>query len=237
MAKADNPSYMIRTHWRILGHKDFGVTEFRLFDPKPLVAYADNEDDAVRLCLKMEGKTSNIYVGVQPRPLELFDKAPNSWRSALSGPHRNCACDKDIEFITTAFFDIDVVSTERTKGHPASDEELTQTLSAAELLCRETGFALSSTICCSGNGHYVLAQIVPIQVNENDIALKFKRFCQLMVEKSTSRIAGVKFDPVFNLSRVMRVIGTQNRKGQSVPGRPHRRAHIVTNPSYAVAVK
>ena len=72
----------IANHYKFLGHKGFGVTELLLFDPIPLVAYVDNEDDFVRLCLEMEGKTSGIYVGIQPRPLWLFDKAPNCWRPA-----------------------------------------------------------------------------------------------------------------------------------------------------------
>ena len=59
----------IRMHLQLLGHEGLGVTELRVFDPVPLVAYVDNEDDAVRLALEMEGKTSGIYVGVQPRPL------------------------------------------------------------------------------------------------------------------------------------------------------------------------
>ena len=133
----------IRKHLQLLGHEGLGVTELRVFDPVPLVAYVDNEDDAVRLALEMEGKTSGIYVGVQPRPLELFDKAPNCWRPATSSPH-NCACDDDIEYIKTCFWDIDVVSEERSKRHPASDEELKQTLHAAELLSREEGLTLNS---------------------------------------------------------------------------------------------
>jgi hypothetical protein len=225
-------SSAIRNHLRLLAHQSLGVTELRTFHP-PMVAYVDNEDDFVGLCLEMEGKTSGIYVGVQPRPLWLFDKAPNCWRPARSGPDRNCACDRDIEYITTVFKDIDVESIERRKGHPASEQELLQTLRAAQLLCREEGLALSSAICCSGNGHYVLASLVPIPVDSNEVALKFKHFCRQLAEKVAGRVTGVKFDPVFNLSRVMRVMGTTNRKGQPVSGRPHRRAHFVTEPVFA----
>jgi len=218
-----------------LGHKDMGVTELRTFDPVPMVTYADNENDFVRLCLEMEGKTSGIYVGVQPRPLWLFDKAPNCWRPARSGPDRNCSFDKDIEYITTVFWDIDVISVERTKGHPASDEELAQTLRAAQLVCREDGLALCATICCSGNGHYVLVSMVPIPVDSGVIAVKFRNFCRQLVAKVAGVVPGTRFDNVFNLSRVMRVIGTNNYKGQSVPGRPHRQAHIVTKSVLAIS--
>ncbi len=222
----------ISNHWKMLGHQDMGVTELRTFDPGPMVAYVDNVDDFVRLSIEMGAKASGIYVGVQPRPLWLFDKAPNCWRPARSGAECDCACDNDIEYITTAFFDIDVVSMERTKGRPASNEELLASLHAAQLLCREDGLILSSTICCSGNGHYVLAPIVSIPVDGNEVALKFRHFCYQLAERVTNRITGAKFDPVFNLSRVMRMMGTMNRKGRALPGRPHRRAHFVTQPTF-----
>jgi hypothetical protein len=223
-------------HWRLLGHKGYGITELRIFTPiMPMVAYADNEDTFIGLCLEMEGKTSGIYVGVQPRPLWLFDKAPNCWKPARSGPNSNCGHDKNIEFITTGFWDIDVVSAERVQGHPASDEELLQSFHAAQLLSREDGLALSSNICCSGNGHYVIVSIVPIPVDSNEVAVQFRNFCLWLVGKVSNQVSGVKFDSVFNLSRVMRVIGTMNNKGQPAPGRPHRRAHIITKSVLAIS--
>lgn len=226
----------IRKHFRMLGHLGLGVTELRVFDPMPLVAYVDSEDDAVRLCLEMEGKTSGIYIGVQPRPVDFFDLAPNCWKPARSGPDGNCTSDRDIEHVTTLFFDIDVVSDERAKGRPASDEELTRSLYAAQLLSREEGLAMGSTIACSANGHYVLAPVVPIPVYSDEEAAKFKQLCMQLAVKIAGQVSGVKFDPVFNLSRVMRVMGTMNRKGQVAPGRPHRRAHFVTEPIFARSV-
>ena len=226
-------SEAIRMHLRILGHKGFGVTELRVFDSMPLVAYVDNEDDAVRLCLQMDGKTSGIYIGVQPRSIHLFDLAPNKWVPAKSKPETNCATDNDIEYITTCFWDLDVVSEERSKGHPASDEELKQTLRAAELLSRQDGLALNSVICSSGNGHYVLAPAVPVAIDSLEVARQFKQFCHLAAQKIAPQVKGVKIDPVYNLSRVMRVIGSTNLKGQATPERPHRQACFVTEPTPA----
>jgi len=222
------PEQSIRKHVGLMRHKGLGATEMRTFDPTPLVAYVNNGDDAARLCRQISEKCSGIYIGVQPRPAHLCDMAPNCWKPARSGLNGNCACDNDIEFITTEFFDIDVVSDERAKGHPASDEELARSLRAGQLLSREDGLVLSSTICCSGNGHYVLAPIVPIPVYSKEEAVKFKYFCEQLVRKVVGEVGGVKIDPVYNLSRVMRLMGTWNRKGQPVPGRPHRRAHFVT---------
>ena len=225
-----------RLHYRLLGHTGYGVTELRTFDGMPMVAYADNEDDMAHLCRRMDGKVAGIYVGVQPRPLHLFDTAPNCWRPARGETHPNCACDNDIEYIVACFFDIDVVSDQRSLGHPASDAELRNTLQAAQLLCRQDGLALSSTICCSGNGHYVLAPILPIPVDGDEVATQFRLFCQLLAERTASQVKGVKVDPVYNLSRVMRVMGTTNGKGKETSERHYRRACFMTEPMFAGSV-
>ena len=149
----------IWSHLALLGHDSLGVTELRVFEPRPQVAYADSVDDVVRLCRQMDDNATGIYVGVQPRPAHLFDQAPNRWVPAHGGHDGNCARDVDIEYITALFFDIDVVSPQRAQGHPASQEELRRSLHVAERLARQDGLALSSTLCCSGNGHYVLASI------------------------------------------------------------------------------
>ena len=225
-----DPTTEICQHVQLLGHSGFGVTELRAFEPTPLVAYADSDINVVKLANELDGKTLGVYVGVQPRPLELFENAPNCWMKAVSNPKTNCGCDRDIEFITACFFDIDVVSTERTKGHPASEKELQQSLQSAKMLSREKGLALSSTIYCSGNGHYVLAPIVPIPVDSDEIAEKFKYLCSQLAERIAHKVSGIKIDPVYNLSRVMRLMGTLNKKGEPSDDRPHRRAHFITEP-------
>jgi hypothetical protein len=217
-------------HLAMLGHKDFGASELRIFEPRPMVAYVDNEDSAIRLCQQVEGKTSGIFIGVQPRQALLYDLAPNCWHLAQSAPHSNCARDSDIEYITAVFFDVDVVSEERRGGYPASEEELKHTLYAAQLLSKQDGLALNCVICCSGNGHYVLAPIVPIPVYSKEEAVKIKYFCEQLARKVLGEVVGVKIDPVYNLSRVMRLMGTWNRKGQPTVGRAHRRAYFVTEP-------
>lgn len=221
---------------RLLGHAGFGVTELRVFDPTPLVAYADNEGDLVDLVHQMPGNASGIYIGVQPRPPHLFDQAPNCWRPAGSGIKGNCARDTDIEVITALFFDLDAVSDQRHRGHPACPDELARTLEAAMLLSQQNGLALASTLCCSGNGHYVLTPILPILVSDDQDALRFKSLCSQLVRGMPRHLAGVRIDPVYNLSRVMRVMGTLNRKGRPLPDRPHRCAHFVSEPIWARSV-
>ena len=221
---------LIVKHVELLSHQGLGVTELRVFKPRPQVAYVDSIKDAVRLAQEMVGYAHGVYIGVQPRPLRLFDKAPNRWVKAISKPKSNCACDDDIEYITTCFWDIDVVSTARMDGHPASEEELLESLDAAYILSGQTGLALTSTICFSGNGHYVLTPIVPIEVDNKEIAHKFRIFCQQLAMEFAGYYPKLSFDPVFNLSRVMRLMGTLNLKGIPIENRPHRRANFVTKP-------
>ena len=226
----------MRAHLALLGHDGLGVTELRVFDPRLQVAYADDGNITVQLCQEREGKASGIYVGVQPRPAHLFDLAPNRWVPAHGGPDGNCARDSDIEYITALFFDIDVVSPERAQGHPATPEELKRSLRTAEILSRQDGLTEHSSICCSGNGHYVLGPVIPISIDSGEVARKFRCFCQGLAKSVAGLITGARIDPVYNLSRVMRVIGTLNGKGQPSAGRPHRRAHFVTEPAPARSI-
>ena len=87
-------------HLHLLGHEGFGVTELRIFGNRPMVAYVDNIEDVIKLAGAMDGKVAGIYVGVQPRSVDFFDRAPNCWVPAVGGTNSNCACDKDIEYIT-----------------------------------------------------------------------------------------------------------------------------------------
>jgi len=227
---AISPRDAIRLQRWLLGHEGLGVTELRIFDPWPQVAYADSPDAVVDLCREMEGRTSGIYTGVQPRPVYVFDRAPNRWVRARGGLRGNCARDHDIEYITGVFFDVDAVSSQRRDGHPASPRELEQTLRATKQLIRQDGLGLESVICCSGNGHYVLLPIVPISIDGDQIARQFDSFCRQLAKSVSGPFPDVRIDPVYNLSRVMRVMGTWNGKGEPGPDRPHRRAHFVTEP-------
>jgi len=215
---------------QLLGHKGFGVSELRVFKPRPMVAYVDNIKDAIRLVRDMVGYAHGIYIGVQPRPLFLFDKAPNRWVIAVSKPKSNCACDKNIEYITVCFWDIDVASIARKEGHPASEEELLESLDAAYHLSGQTGLALTSTICFSGNGHYVVTPIVPIKVENAEIPQQFKAFCTQVAMELAGSYPELAFDRVFNLGRVMRLMGTDNLKGIPIKDRPHHTASFVTEP-------
>jgi len=219
----------IRLHYRLLSHQNFGVTELRTFNGIPKVAYCDNKKDFIRLCKEVDGK-KDVYVGVQPRPLKFFDYASNKWRTARPGPDSNCATDEDIEFVANLFFDCDVKTDERGKN-PARDKELEQTLKTVLSLCHKEQFKEVSTVCESGNGHYLLVNIKPFAA-EHDTGLKLKMFEKNIINSIGNRYPGAKLDSMANLSRVMRVIGTRNLKGEPSRERPHRISRFVTPPVF-----
>ena len=57
----------MRQHVQLLGHSHYGVTELRTFEPRPMVAYADNEKDIVRLATELDRKVPGIYIGIQTK--------------------------------------------------------------------------------------------------------------------------------------------------------------------------
>ena len=220
----------IRSHHMLLGHKGFGVSELRLFDPYPRVAYADSDAEVIRLCQEADSQAKGVYIGVQPRPLHFFEFAPNQWVSATGGHQGNCARDKDIEYWTTLYFDIDVNTALRAERFASSLQELTYTLRAAQLLSNYQYVIDVATIACTGNGHCVLVPITPMPLYSREDMTNVRNFCNQLVHIISGRTIHVRFDPVFNASRVMRMIGTKNGKGQEKVGRCHRTSFFVTSP-------
>ena len=227
-----DPSDEIRRHVQLLNYSGYGIAELRTFEPTPMGAYAENEEIVLHLASQMDGKVPGVYIGVQPRTIDLLEWAYNCWEPAFEGRDSSFACDLHIEYFTTVLFDVGVISTDRQEGYPASEDELQVSLEAARLLARRDELSSCATICCTGNGHYVLARVEPIPVKSGEIAVQAKQLCGNLAQDVAFRVPGVKIDPVYNLSGVMRLIGTINGKGKAIPYRPHRRAYFVTEPLF-----
>ena len=104
-----DPTSTIRSHLELLGHVGFGVTELRVFKSSmgPMVAYADSPDNAVRLCLPVDGKTPRVDIGVQPRLLYLYECAPvrvvhGLSARVLSVNHKPCPCAARAECVSVS---------------------------------------------------------------------------------------------------------------------------------------
>jgi hypothetical protein len=217
----------IRSFYCILGHERYGVTELRALGVgPPMVAYADDMDSFVNLAMQQDRTSAHVYAGIQPRPPGMFEMAPNEWRIATGGRKANVAHASDIEFITALALDIDAA---RRQDHPASDDEVNRCLDLGRRILGLPGFTGASALALSGNGAYVLAPLVAMEV-DGDVAAKFKAFEKHVIASVSPLPHGLRIDPMSDLPRIIRVIGTFNGKGSHAEGRPHRRSCMLLEP-------
>ncbi|MCZ6652352.1 MAG: hypothetical protein O7D91_04925 [Planctomycetota bacterium] len=218
--------------FHFLDHAEFGITELRALSSNnpPLVAYVDNEHDFVELAMWRNRLGEDVYCGVQPRPLELFDKAPNEWRLARGSSNGNVASSRDIEVISNLAVDIDSNSEERRKGHPASDDELASCSAVADRLLESDGIVGVGAAVMSGNGVHVFIPIVPLDV-VGDIPANLKALERELIASLSPLPPGVRIDVIADPPRIIRVPGGVNHKGTPTAGRPHRRSYVLKQPS------
>jgi len=220
-----------RCMYKLLGHELCGITELRaLGDCGPWVAYVDSAISFVDLAMERNRRGDNVYVGLQPRPLDPFGEVLNEWRPACGGVNGNVAKAADIEFVMNVALDIDVATPERRAGHPASNTELEACVEVAVHKRKAEGFAGTAAVAISGNGTYVLNPITPVEVDP-DIASALRALERRWIDQAAPLPPGVRIDPIMDLPRIIRVIGTVNFKGTPVRGRPHREARFLLLPA------
>ena len=202
----------IRRHFQLLGHSGFGCNGVAYI---PAPAHGSISGSSRYNDTNCAGKLQIQHQA----SLSVFNLARRTYSTkppiagVLPEKQVRCACDADIEYITCLFFDLDVVSPQHRQGYPASSDELKHTFTVTQTLASTSILKDHAAICQSGNGHYVLAPIVPLTV-EDQIPWQFTRFCQHLINEHSFDTDRVRSDSVYNLSRVMRVMGTMNRKGK-----------------------
>lgn len=220
-----------RAMYELLGHELCGITELRaLGNSGPCVAYADNVTSFVDLVMERNHDGDHVYVGLQSRPIDSGGGILNEWRPARGGAKGNVAKAGDIEFVANVALDIDVATPERRAGRPASDEELQACVEVARRFLRGEGFAGTAAMALSGNGVYVINPIAPLEV-DSDTASALKVMERRWIAEVGSLPPGVRIDPIMDLPRIIRVIGTVNFKGTPMAGRPHRRSRFLAFPA------
>lgn len=209
----------VRATYRFLGHAGRGVTELRVISPKRGVVgigYFDNEDAFVQACAGVNG-AGNVYLGIQPRPESLLEQSKNQIRKLRKG-----AREEDVSWVTAVVLDIDPV---RPKDTAATDEELAKAVACGDRIAEwleSKGFR-RPVRNMSGNGCQLWFAVPPHEVTEvsrEEMRERLKAFEARIREKFAGD--GVAVDSIFNLSRVIKVIGTRSVKGEPSPERPHR---------------
>ena len=220
-----------RAMYELLGHELCGITELRALGHRgPWAAYVDSAASFVELALERNRRGDHVYVGLQPRPIDSGGGVLNEWRPARGGINGNVAQAGDIEFVANVAFDIDVATPERSAGRPASNEELQPCVEVARRLLRLEGFVGTAAMALSGNGVYVINPTTPVEV-DSDTAPALKAMERRWIAKAGPLPPGVRIDPIMDLPRIIRVIGTVNFKGTPVADRPHRRSRFLALPT------
>ncbi len=219
-----------RAMYLLLGHELCGLTELRALGNRgPWVAYVDNAESFVDLAFERNRVGDHVYVGLQPRPVEPFGTMLNTWRPARGGADGNVARANDIEFVTAVALDIDVDTSVRRDGRPASNEELEACVEVAQSVLKLEGFVGTAAVALSGNGVYVINPITPVEI-DSDTASALKAMERHWIAEVGPLPQGARIDPIMDLPRIIRVIGTVNYKGTPGDGRPHRRSCFLALP-------
>jgi hypothetical protein len=209
----------VRATYQFLAHAGRGVTELRVIAPGSGVVgigYFDSEDAFVNACASTNG-AGNVYVGIQPRPPALFERAPNHLARLRTG-----ARDDDVGWVSSIIIDIDPV---RPKNTAATSEELKRSVVCGDRIsdwCTERGFQ-RPVRNISGNGCQLWFAIPPIELcPQSRIAIRDR--LKAFEAELRDRFAGdgVAIDSIYNFSRIIKVIGTLSVKGDDTPERPHR---------------
>ncbi len=163
-----------------------------------------------------EATPHNIYVGLNPRDISLFDRAPNDIRALDRGANA--------DDVTAAMFlgvDIDPV---RPKGEASTEAELQAALEVRDAIAawaRAQGFP-PALLGMSGNGGHLVFAFPPMPPPE--VAEQLRAFTQEVRERfGDPRVA---IDSTFDAPRVWKAYGTLSKKGENTDERPWRRARI-----------
>jgi hypothetical protein len=192
--------------------------------------YFDDPESLVRAVLPIDGHTSGVYVTLNPVFPELLARANNRLRRWVKE-----GTTKDTEIMSRkwALVDFDPI---RFSGIPSSDEQhklAMKTAFAAVEGLRKWGFTEAPVVASSGNGAHVLLYLGDWP-NDGESTEAIKDILQKVKRDYGSDKIEVD-QAVYNASRISRLYGCLNKKGDEIRGRPHRRSQIISWGDAAVA--
>ncbi|MEI8244605.1 MAG: DUF3987 domain-containing protein [Lentisphaerota bacterium] len=196
------------------------TTEYRL--PHNETGYFDY-DNAETAAHAIAGVRSYMgaYVTANPVTPSLLARAANRIRQAKKGESTS-----DNHILSRRWFLIDCDAV-RPAGISSSDSEHALALARARQIkeyLTSIGFSLP-LLCDSGNGAQLMYRI-DLPADDNNLLHR----CLASLDHRFSD-ASVNIDmTVFNPSRIWRLPGTWNRKGDNMPERPHRMASLLELP-------
>lgn len=214
----------IRLHYRLLRHTY--VSELRLLKKGmyPVYRIVRDEESFVSVCRQWNGRR-NIYVGLRDRKQGL----------------RSCARSEDIIGCQAVILDIDP---DRASETPATEQELESAVKAAQKASTwftKHGFT-EPHIAITGNGCCLYFCLPYIKLKDNNrpkITRKIELFEHWVRQniKEITAYFNCTIDRMYDLPRIVRVIGTYNIKGTASKTRPHRISYWLKKPERIIEDK
>lgn len=229
MSDSQDIGVMIRRAVNTLRVSDDHVIELRSLGIPGRYGYSyiaagwfDDPNALVTAAMKLEARGGAVYVTLNPCKPALLCRANNR---VIDRP-KSTTGDHDIVRRVWLPFDFDPV---RPSGTSASEDELRATreraIEAVEWLSNRLGEP-PSVYGFSGNGYHSLFRLE--MPNDEAAKAQIKSIIDQTADRFTDNVVAVD-RTVFNASRIWRLYGTLNRKGDSVAklGRIHRRSAIL----------
>ena len=199
----------IKFTYSILRHR--GPTELRFLKEGnfPIIKFVKNMDDFISNCLKFNGKR-NIYTGIRDRRVDI----------------KYAARKEDIVGLNLAVIDIDPV---RQRESPSTEEELNRSIYLSEKI---RNFFLEKNFNpplrgMTGNGVSLFFITPYYEIDEKnrdeieDSILWFENYIRENFKDELKKM-NLRIDNMYDLPRIVKVIGTKNIKGIEEKDRPHR---------------
>lgn len=184
--------------------------------------YFDNPDDAVKAVAKLAGRAPGIYITLNPVDPALLARAANR----LDPRAKHTTSDAEIIARHRLLLDFDPV---RPAGISSSDAEHQAALERASTCAAwltEQGWP-APIVADSGNGAHLLYRLdLP---NDADSKALVEAVLKALAHRFDDE--QVKLDTgVGNAARITKLYGTQARKGDPLPDRPHRMSRLLQAP-------
>lgn len=199
----------IKFTYSILRHR--GPTELRFLKEGnfPIIKFVKNIDDFISNCLKFNRKR-NIYTGIRDRRVDI----------------KYAARKEDIVGLNLVVIDIDPV---RPRESPSTEEELNRSIYLSEKI---RNFFLEKNFNpplrgMTGNGVSLFFITPYYEIDEKnrdeieDNILWFENYIRENFKDELKKL-NLRIDNMYDLPRIVKVIGTKNIKGIEEKDRPHR---------------
>jgi hypothetical protein len=221
----------IRATYEYLGHSP---VEVRVINPKRGVLadkLVSSELELMRLCERWDG-SGNIYVGLNERRKDLVVGNEGAKKA-------------DIVAVWTIPIDIDPIRIPASKEdlkelqkQPSTDAELECAIEAGQAVrmwFRERKFYVPP-MAMSGNGTVLWRAIPRYELTSDEVRETWEQKLRAFLIEVASAIPEklrdkVKIDTnIYDVTRILKVVGTTSVKGTPTEERPHRVSHWIDNP-------